>query len=146
MKAEVYARVVVDTNVLLSAALVPEGVPARLLDWLLAHSRLVFSSATFAELETRLWKPKFDRYVSIEQRKRLLHDLKASATWVEPDDEIAAGHWSRESADDAFIHAAQAAEAQRLITGDDDLLVLRAVAAIRIMTPRAALNEVHSQR
>ena len=80
MKAEVYARVVVDTNVLLSAALVPEGVPARLLDWLLAHSRLVFSSTTFAELETRLWKPKFDRYVSIEQRKRLLHDLKASAT------------------------------------------------------------------
>ena len=53
-----FARVVVDTNVLLSAALSPRGAPAELVDKLLAEGRLVFSRVTFAELESRIWKPK----------------------------------------------------------------------------------------
>ena len=59
-----YAQVVADTNVLISAALSPDGAPARLLERLHKESRLVFAPATFAELETRLWKPKFDRWLT----------------------------------------------------------------------------------
>ena len=81
--AGVPARVVLDTNVLISAALLPRSVPVRLLQHVLVQSRLVFSQATFAELETRLWKPKFDRYVSLDTRRRLLADLSAVAEWVE---------------------------------------------------------------
>lgn len=77
-------RVVLDTNVLISAALLPVSVPARVLHQVLARSRLVFSDATFAELETRLWKPKFDRYITLETRRALLHDLAAVAEWVNP--------------------------------------------------------------
>lgn len=39
----------------------------------------VFSAATFAELEARLWKPKFDRYLSMEIRRAILHDVNAAA-------------------------------------------------------------------
>ena len=49
--AQTYARVVIDTNVLLSAALSPNGVPATLVDCVLEFGSLVFSNATFAELE-----------------------------------------------------------------------------------------------
>lgn len=49
-----FARAVVDTNVILSAALSPHGVPAEVVDWLLAHARLIFTDATFAELESRI--------------------------------------------------------------------------------------------
>lgn len=67
-----YGQVVIDTNVLLSAALSPSGVPAILVDRLLEIGKLVFSAATFAELEARIWLPKFDRYLPIERRRLIL--------------------------------------------------------------------------
>jgi len=147
MKAEsslpaCYARVVLDTNVLLSAALSPRGAPATLLDRLLRESRLVFSNATFAELEARIWKPKFDRYLSIERRNRLLHDFNASASWVEVPVDLASRHFSRDATDDAFIHATLAAGVCRLVSGDDDLLCLHPLDELHILTPRAALDEI----
>jgi uncharacterized protein len=81
MKAEpgsglaAYRRVVIDTNVLISAALSPAGASALLVDCLLQQSQLVFSEQTFDELATRLWKPKFDRYLSLERRQLLLNDF-----------------------------------------------------------------------
>jgi predicted nucleic acid-binding protein len=45
----------------------------------LAKHRLVFSQATFDELESRLWRPKFDRYLDLETRRLLLHDFNAVA-------------------------------------------------------------------
>ncbi len=150
MKAEgdesPYAKVVVDTNVLISAALVPGGLPAGLIDWLLQHARLVFSAETFAKLETRVWKPKFDRYISLEQRQALLGDLCSSGLWVDIPGDLAGQRWSRDADDDAFILAAHAAGASRLITGDEDLLVLQAVGPTLILSPRAALEELREIR
>lgn len=75
-------RLVFDTNVLISAALSARGMPAGLVQFALAHHQLVFTQATFDELQTRLYRPKFDPYVSLELRQRLLHDFSASAHWV----------------------------------------------------------------
>ena len=47
---------VIDTNVLISAALVRCSVPAKLVNLVLQRGSIVFSeAATLAELETRLW-------------------------------------------------------------------------------------------
>jgi len=137
-----YAKVVVDTNVLLSAALLPHSVPAELVDSLLADGRLIFSKATFSEIETRIWKPKFDRYLPIERRRRILLELDASAMWVEVSAELATQSFSRDVKDDAFIHAALAGGATRLISGDDDLLCLRPLGDLHILSPRDALTEL----
>lgn len=137
-----YARVVLDTNVLLSAALSPQGAPAELVDRLLAEGRLVFSQATFAELESRIWKPKFDRYLSIEIRNRLLRELNGSAQWVEISSAIAAQKFSRDVKDDPFIHVAMVAGVTRLVSGDDDLLCLNPLGKLHIVTPRVALNQI----
>lgn len=137
-----YARVVVDTNVLLSAALAPNGCPAKLVDRLLLEGRLVFTQVTFAELESRIWKPKFDRYLPIERRQRLLRDFNASALWVDVPTTIAGRTFSRDVSDDAFIHAAMSADATRLISGDDDLLCLHPLEKLHILTPRTALDEL----
>jgi uncharacterized protein len=117
-------HMVIDTNVLISAALSPDGVPAKLLVKVLTDHRVVFTTATFAELESRLWKPKFDRYINLEERKAVLHDISAAAMWVEVPQSIADEAYSRDADDDMFIHAAIAAEAKMLVTGDQDLLVL----------------------
>jgi uncharacterized protein len=117
-------KIVIDTNVLISAALSPDGLPARMLAKALTDHRLVFTSATFAELESRLWKPKFDRYINLEERKSILHDISAASIWVEVPQGIADVAYSRDADDDMFIHAAITAEATLLVTGDQDLLVL----------------------
>lgn len=147
MKAEeglavCYRRVVVDTNVLLSAALAPYGVPAVLVDRLLRDGRLVFSEPTFAELESRIWKAKFDRYLSMERRQGLLREFSASAAWVNVPPAITTRRISRDPNDDIFVHTALAAEVNRLITGDDDLLVLHPLADLHVVTPRNALDEI----
>jgi len=135
-------KVVVDTNVLLSAALSPAGAPAALLAWLLIHASLVLSKATFSELQTRIFKPKFDRYLSLETRKRVLHDVNAAALWVDVSTDLAAQRYSRDTDDDAFIHAAIAADACAIVSGEADLLVLDPIGAVRILTPRMALEAV----
>ncbi len=145
MKVELsvdYSRVVVDTNVLLSAALSPNGVPSELVDWILREGALLFSEESFAELETRLWKPKFDRYLSIERRKQLLHDFNASAIWTTIPAALNAQYFSRDKTDDVFIRTAMAAEATRLISGDEDLLVLQPIGKLHIISPRMAWSEL----
>ena len=117
-------HIVIETNVLISAALSPDGPPAKLLAKVLAEHRVVFTTATFAELESRIWKPKFDRYINLEERKAVLHDISAAAIWVEVPQSIANTTYSRDRDDYMFIHAAIAAEATLLVTGDQDLLVL----------------------
>jgi putative PIN family toxin of toxin-antitoxin system len=137
-----YGRVVVDTNVLLSAALSPHGVPAAFVDKVLAVGKLVFSNATFAELETRIWLPKFDRYLPMERRRSVLDDASAGAVWVDVPTAIAQSAYSRDPMDDVFIHTALAARASRLISGDNDLLCLNPLDSLQILSPRAGLDEL----
>ena len=134
-------RVVLDTNVWISAALTAAGPTSQLARRVLEIGRPVFTRPTFTELETRIWRPKFDRYLSMELRRRILHDLEAVADWVEIPQELAARQWSRDADDDAFVRAALAAGAPMLVTGDADLLEMCPVEGLRIVTPAQALRE-----
>ena len=62
---------VIDTNVWISGVLTRSGVPAQLVRQVVRLGHPVFSPETFAELKQRLWLPKFDRYVSMEDRRQL---------------------------------------------------------------------------
>ena len=88
-------RVVIDTNVWISAILSSKGNPAEVVARAAGSLAHVFSQDTFSELETRIWKPKFDRYVSRETRQLLLHDASASANWVEIPPTLASQTFSR---------------------------------------------------
>ena len=136
------ARAVVDTNVILSAALSPRGVAAEVLDWLLAQALLVFTDATFAELESRIWKPKFDRYLSIERRQEILLGVNVSALWVSVPAAVSEQSLSRDPTDDKFVHAALAAGPAWLVSGDKDLLVLAgrlSPLGVQVLAPVEAL-------
>lgn len=134
-------RVVVDTNVWISAALSPSGTPAQVVRRVLAKAIPVLSEPTLAELERRLWLPKFDRYLNMEVRHAILHDLSAAAHWTEVSAEIAKQAHCRDADDDKFIHAAIAASAAWLVTGDQDLLLVPAISGLRIVSPTDALNQ-----
>lgn len=130
-------QVVLDTNVLISAALSGQGAPAQLLRRVLQDHRLVFSQPTFDELHTRLYRPKFDRYLTLELRQRLLHDFNACAQWVE-----LAPHpsYCRDPDDDKFIATALQSQADWLVSGDKDLLDAAPLPGLRVLTPAQALE------
>ena len=135
-------RVVLDTNIWLSAAISKSGAPAQVVRRVLQNGMPVFSKATFTELEARLWKPKFDRYLSLETRRAILHDANAVAHWVDIPANLASQTYSRDPDDDKFIHTALAASAAWLVTGDQDLLVIEMPLPVRILTAGEALVEV----
>lgn len=135
--------VVIDTNVWISGLLSASGAPAQLTRQAVRNGWPVFSAETFAELRERLWRPKFDRYITLEQRKRFLLDLESIACWVDVPPTIAGQPLCRDAADDKFLHLALAAGANWLITGDQDLLVLAdspAAQGVGILSPAEALR------
>jgi putative PIN family toxin of toxin-antitoxin system len=129
-------KLVVDTNIFISAALSSKGAPAKLVQEALAHHRLVFSQPTFDELRTRLFRPKFDRFISLELRESLLHDLNASAHWVDIGEPAV---YCRDRDDDKFIETALKAQAQYLVSGDNDLLEASPLPTLTVISAQEAL-------
>jgi uncharacterized protein len=134
-------RVVIDTNVWISAVLSSKGATASVVLKAIKGTSHVFTRQTFSELESRIWKPKFDRYVSIETRQLFLHDVGSSANWVEIPAQLESETYSRDIDDDKFVHAAIASKSLWIITGDDDLLILGSVKGIRIVSAAQAIGD-----
>ena len=114
-------RLVLDTNTLVSRMLLPHGVAARAVDKALAEGTLLASEETLAELADVLARPKFDRYVSREDRQHFLVLLGGVVRIIPILHRIQA---CRDPSDDKLLHVALNGEAQVLVTGDQDLLVL----------------------
>ena len=118
MKAEC---IVCDTNVLISAAIVSQGKP-RVLELVKRNGRLLMSAAAMTELATRLQRSKFDRYLSVEGRRIFLDEIAAVVEIVSIAGTLAV---CRDVDDNAILETAIAGQADSLVTGDKDLLVLR---------------------
>ena len=130
MKAE---RVVLDTNVLISAALRPAGPPRAVVEAMRARvGVLIFSDETFDELRTRLHHTKFDKYVSRQGRSVYLAQLQAVSEWVSI---IGAKLGCRDPHDDKLLETALIGEADCIVTGDQDLLVMSPFHGIPILRP-----------
>lgn len=132
---------VLDTNVLISAALSAESAPARVTLWVIANARLIFAEPTFEEFRSRLWRAKFDKYLTIERRNQILHDFSAIADWVELDD-AALPVRSRDPDDDMFIRVAITGSARWLVSGDKDLLEIQGLPSINILSPADMLKRI----
>ena len=76
-------RAVLDTNVLVSAVLLPHSIPRRVFDHVILKARLLLSESAIAELSDVLSRPKFDRYVSAGDRLEFLAKTIRDAESVE---------------------------------------------------------------
>lgn len=126
-------RVVVDTNVFISAILITGSVPARALDKAL-DGQLLVSAATLTELATKLLLPKFDRYVAREKRMALLDRL---APVVEVVEIVRTVRACRDPRDDKFLEVAINGAADVIVSGDLDQLALNPFQGIAILSPAA---------
>lgn len=125
-------RLVIDTNVLVSAAILPLSVPRQAVDRAVDHGVLLFSESTMNELKGVLLRPKFDRYVRRESRAIFLTQLESVAEMV-PTVQIV--RECRDPKDDKFLEAALNGRADVIVTGDADLLVMNPWRETQILTP-----------
>src|SRR5438552_870834 len=125
-------RTVIDTNVAVSAALLPRSVPRQAFDAAASRGRLLISEATIVELEEVLRRPKFDKYVAEKKRLEFLAGLVRDAELVEIAETI---RECRDPSDDKFLEAAVNGHANHIVSGDPDLLALHPFRGIVVATP-----------
>jgi putative PIN family toxin of toxin-antitoxin system len=130
-------RVVVDTNALVSRLLLPSSVPGKAVRKAVDHSILLISEDTMNELADVLARPKFDRYISLEDRQQFLRLLGRLSELVPIVNQV---HACRDSSDDKFLEVALNGDASLILTGDEDLLLLNPWNEIPILSPAEYLN------
>ncbi len=126
-------RILFDTNVLF-AAFISHGVCAGLYEESLLHARIVVSEEVLEELEEKLLsKAKLTKAETAEIIRAVRTDAELTEAHPLPSPVC------RDPDDDRVLAAALAAKADLLVTGDQDLLVLKEFEGIPILTPRECL-------
>jgi uncharacterized protein len=134
--------IVIDTNVLISAGLLPDSKTAQTLALAVEHFVIAQNQATWHELETRIARQKFDRYFGESGRLQHLVKIAQSSQFFEP---IAKVSVSRDASDDQFIGLAIDAGASILISGDPDLKTVQIYQGIEILSPAEFFERYKSQ-
>lgn len=107
-------RVVLDTNVIVSALLQPLGPPAQVFILVLGGVfQLCLTGNVYAEYEEVLSRPKF--HLDEKTISAALRDIREKALWVRSTEPV---HACSDPADNMFLECAAAADAQYLVTGN----------------------------
>nr|CUM61647.1 Nucleotide binding protein PINc [Planktothrix agardhii] len=125
-------RFVVDTNVLISALLFKNSIPFRAIELAEKQGIILYSEATLNELEQVLNRKKFNKYLSLEDRQVFLLKFISTSELVSITEKIAV---CRDEKDNKFLELAVSSNANVIVTGDLDLLVLNPFQAVEIVTP-----------
>ncbi|MFQ5580829.1 MAG: putative toxin-antitoxin system toxin component, PIN family [Nitrospiria bacterium] len=118
-------KIVLDANVFLSGLILPESVPGNILQaWREARFDLVLSEAMLEEIGRVLSYPKIRKRLkwNDQQIERFLLLLKFKSLIVDP--AIQQFKDLRDQADAPILAALVESQAEALVTGDKDLLVL----------------------
>ena len=125
-------RYVIDTNVLISAILLPESTAYNAYIKALDTGILLASSSTLSEYSEVILRSKLDRYSSQQRRQVFLNELIQDVEKITIIEEVDA---CRDPKDNKFLEVAVNGMADMLITGDNDLLDLNPFRGIIIITP-----------
>ena len=130
-------RVVFDTNVVISAMLLPFSSSRRALDRALREGRPLISTVTITELDEVIHRPRFDKYLSEEERIEFLTALVHEAELVHVAERVID---CRDPRDNKFLELAVSGRATHIVTGDSDLLVLHPFRGIIVVSPSTFLT------
>ena len=132
MRTEPKSTIILDTNVLISAALFSQSVPADLLEGALDHYVPVFTLAIWNELAQVIMREKLNHYLTQEARHLFLAKL---ASMIDVVESRSAVNNCRDPKDNKFLALAIDAKAVCIVTGDSDLLALHLYRSITVCTP-----------
>jgi uncharacterized protein len=137
--------IVIDTNILIGAALSPNGTAYQAFAQAVWRFTIVQSDRTYQEIAERIYKSKFDKYITNETRAQFLNIIKNSSQFIQKTSQITS---CRDPDDNKFLELAIDSQAKFLLTGDKDLLTLKSQAEYQhlIVNPRDFLNHEGFER
>lgn len=134
-------RVVVDTNVLISALLKADGSPAKIVSlWRSGELELVVSEEVVSEVSRVLGYQRIRTRVSAEEAERFLDLLRTAALAVTAYENVTVV--KDDPDDDKFLAVAIVSGAEYIISGDTHLLSIGNYQGIEILTPAGFLTNI----
>lgn len=125
-------KAVIDTNIWVSALLNP-GTARQIVQHLDAeHFQLYSSVELMAELINVLSRPKFLSVVGQEDVDELLGIIQDRTITIDVEQILAI---SRDPKDDVFLACSMVSNADYLVTGDNDLLIIQRHGTTKIVKP-----------
>ena len=128
---------VFDTNTIVSALLSKQSVPRQAFDKAFKDGKILQSAASVEELTSVLSRDKFDKYVAESERIVFLISFVRKSLTIETITEVTD---CRDPKDNKFLVLAIDGQADAIISGDKDLLVLHPFRGIPIVTPHDFLE------
>ena len=125
------SRFVLDNNILVSALLVKNSAPFWVIKKVEEMGVILYSEVTLLELNQVLNRKKFVKYFTVEEKQEFIVKLIESAELVMITESI---DICRDPKDNKFLELAVSGEADFIISGDRDLLVLNPFRNIEIIT------------
>lgn len=137
-------RVILDTNILVSALITPSGVSERIYRaWRVGRFQLLTCDEQFIEFRRVTRHPRVISYIRPAEAGTLLNELRRLATVVEnipPVDDAGS-----DPADGFLLGLALAGRADYLVTGDrSHLLSMRRYGETRIVSARYTIRSLYS--
>lgn len=129
-------RIVVDTGVLVSAAIRPESVPALALEKAFLQFEVCVSDETLRELASVLLRSKFDAYAPLELRRAFVAGFRERAAMIEVTRIVAD---CTDPKDNKFLALAETADAEMIVASDPHLTQMHPWRGIPILPPAAFL-------
>jgi len=121
---------------IVSAALLTESTPRQAFDKALDQGKVLISVPVLLEFAEVLSRKKLDKYLLEEERMRFLVALLREAELVETTETVTD---CRDAKDNKFLELALSGNADYVVSGDEDLLVLNPFRGIPILTAREFL-------
>ena len=128
-------RAIIDTSVLIRYLIKPSAAIKELIEerWLGDEVQMVTALDLIAELEGVLKRDYIQTLIRTDEGQALLDAITQKADILPALGPVPA--YTRDPKDDKFVACALVGDADYLITEDKDMLVLRVVEDVRIMTP-----------
>lgn len=134
-------KIVIDTNVLVSALIKPGSSPELIILMILNDQvGLYISSDIFQEYRKVMSRGKFGKYLNSKSIKSFLTEIKRRAVEISP--QVAVQVVKEDPADNKFLECALEAKADFFITGNKRHFPFKKFHETRIVTPAEFLSMI----
>lgn len=127
-------RVVLDTNVVISAAIATDGNPAMIFEMLILEEIKNFTTQEIIEeIREVLQRPKITKRLNLLEQEFIMNTFEECSEKIKPGvnfDQI-----KEDPDDNKFLDCAVSASADYIISGDTHLLNLQTFRGIKIVSP-----------
>jgi putative PIN family toxin of toxin-antitoxin system len=125
-------KVIFDVNVLISAAILRNSKPRLAFNKAIQFDQILISDDILNEFINVIFRTKFDKYLSNWKRIEFIRYFSYFSTKISISEKVTI---CQDPDDNKYLELASSADANYIITSDNDLLILNPFKNTKIITP-----------